>query len=94
MPELMHAVEQGVADQADSGSAFQLERELGDHRFGSLRPLRRLSEHGVFAELVVLGKGEDGSDQGRRQNKVFGIHARKVGKELNRKVYLETRVKV
>ena len=94
MPEFMHAIEQGISHQPDAGSLVQLQRKLGHHRLSGLGSLRRLLEEGVFPELVVLGKGEDGSDQGRRQNKIFGIHARKVGKQLNRKAYLETRVKV
>ena len=47
---------------------------------------RRLAlEEGIFAELVVLGKGETGSDQGRQQNKVFRIHEHGGIKNLNRK---------
>ena len=75
MPELMHAIEQSVADQTDAGPRIQLERQLRLDGFGGLGAFRRLLEHGVFPELVVLGKGEQGSDEGRkcrrRQNKVF-----------------------
>ena len=75
MTKLMHAVEQSVADQAYAGPLIQLERQFRLNGFGGLGTFRRLLEHGVFPELVVLGKGEEGSDEGRncgrRQNKGF-----------------------
>jgi hypothetical protein len=58
MTKLMHPVEQGIADKADAGSLAQTQWEFRHHWFCGIGSLRRLSEHGVFAELRVLGKDQ------------------------------------
>ena len=56
VPEFMHPVEQGVANQPYTNSLLQLERQLSIDRIGGFRPLGRFRKHGIPVKFRVLSK--------------------------------------